>query len=475
MLSVAEIASEIQSYLFFRAFPQDLILQLAGMLTCRLVKKGDVFLKEGQSNHCLFFLRSGRVSISLQGEVIGNSQVVGDVFGDMSVISNNPTATTLFASEDCEFFVLDTHQFQVVDSQKSEKLNALIYRVYSVILIDRLMKMNEKARLFEILHRELHEAQSQLRRSGGRALFLESNQKQQLMARMAVGGTGIELDIAGDENQASEFLQSKEYDLLFCEDRYIRFLKHAWADGKAKNYVLLTTKDMQSNLEALKDLPFVDHVVSFETQDRSAMVKTILITLTKVLTRDFFGVEKYLSWGAAIESKQVANSKDRLKLRTDMEEHFAAMGVRRSFLDRMSTVSEELLMNAVYDAPVDGFGKPLHNYTSRKEEIQLESHQESTFRYGSDGNILAISVTDPFGSLSKDTIHHYLLSNYRGDLEHNEAAKKGAGRGLHQIIENSDLTIFNVRKGQRTEVICLFYLDRSTREGRPSLHYFFCN
>jgi hypothetical protein len=51
--------------------------------------------------------------------------------------------------------------------------------------------------------------------------------------------------------------------------------------------------------------------------------------------------------------------------------------------------------------------------------------------------------------------------------------KGGAGRGLHQIIENSDLTIFNVKKGIRTEVICLFNIDGQKREAQPSFHYFF--
>lgn len=149
------------------------------------------------------------------------------------------------------------------------------------------------------------------------------------------------------------------------------------------------------------------------------------------------------------------------------------MGVRSSVLDRVNTASEEMLMNAIYDAPVDSKGNALFNHLTRKEEVVLDTHQQSQLRYGSDGMLLAVSVVDPFGALSRDIIIDYLLSCYNGVAGSLNETKGGAGRGLHQIIENSDLTIFNVKKGVRTEVICLFNLDGQKRETQPSFHYFF--
>ncbi|HWU42330.1 MAG TPA: hypothetical protein VN132_02795, partial [Bdellovibrio sp.] len=67
----------------------------------------------------------------------------------------------------------------------------------------------------------------------------------------------------------------------------------------------------------------------------------------------------------------------------------------------------------------------------------------------------------------------YLISCYKGAAGSLNTNKGGAGRGLHQIIENADLTIFNVKKGVRSEVICLFNIDGHKREAQPSFHYFF--
>ncbi len=99
-----------------------------------------------------------------------------------------------------------------------------------------------------------------------------------------------------------------------------------------------------------------------------------------------------------------------------------------------------------YDAPVDSQGHAVFNHISRKEEVQLDTHQQSHLRYASDGVLLAVAVKDPFGSLSKDIIVDYLLTCYNGQAGSLNTNKGGAGRGLHQIIENADLTVFNVKK-----------------------------
>lgn len=180
-----------------------------------------------------------------------------------------------------------------------------------------------------------------------------------------------------------------------------------------------------------------------------------------------------MTWGVDIQSRTVAKSTQREELREEIVAYFKNMGIRSSVLDRVNTVAEEMLMNAIYDAPLDGTGKPLFNHKSRKEEITLDTHQQAQLTYASDGMMLAIGVRDPFGGLSKDTIVNYLMRCYFGDPTQPNEGKGGAGRGLHQIIENADLTVFNVKKGVRTEVICLFNVDGMKKEAQPSFHYFF--
>ena len=158
-----------------------------------------------------------------------------------------------------------------------------------------------------------------------------------------------------------------------------------------------------------------------------------------------------------------------------METYFSGLGVRSTMLDRVRIVAEELMMNAIYDAPLDGFGKPIFNHLPRTETVDLERDQWGEFRFACDGTLAAISVADPFGGFQLQTLIDYLERNYNSNGESVQiAGKGGAGRGLHQIVESSDLVVFNVVDGVRTEVIAFFDLDpRAKDEAKtPAFHFF---
>lgn len=470
----ADIAKELKAYSFFKSFSDDLLLQISTMVHEQSFNEKDFVLQEGQQNASLFFLRSGRAEVSLAGEIVATLDQPGEVIGEMSVITANPTVTTVRALTPLQCFVIRSDDFSHVHPKDRDRLQALLYRVYCVVLAERLVKTNEKARLFEILNRELHEAQNALKKGeGGRVLLIEPDKKQQLPVRMALGGTGVHLDIAASIEEARTFMQNQSYDIVLSEDSCVSVLKEASEKKLAPNLVLLTNKDVRGNLEVLRDNRYIEHIISRDNEDRSATIRYVLTTLGKLINKDLFGLDKYLSWGAEAQKRMVVRSGQREELREEMLAYFKKSGVRNSVLERVNTVVEEMLMNAIYDAPTDASGKSIFNHVTRKQEVNLDTHQQSQFRYASDGILLAVSVTDPFGSLDKGTIIDYLETCYNGAAGSLNGQKGGAGRGLHQIVENSDLTIFNVKKGVRTEVICLFNLDGQKRVAQPSFHYFF--
>lgn len=470
----SEVAKELKGFLFFKSFSEDLLLQVSTMTELRSYKAGDFILREGDHNQSLYFLRSGKIEVLLADEVVAILQSPGEVMGEMSVVSSNPVATSLRILADAECFVIDTASFEHVHPKDRDHFKSLLYRIYSVILSERLKKTNEKARLFEISNRELQEVKN-LERAGitGKVVMLEPEKKLQVIARLALGGTGVDLTIVNTVEEAEAALRDDGADLLICEDKNIEFLRQAYDNKWAKSFLLMTTSQISHSLDKLAQLPFVDNVVSRNVDDRSAASKALLTSINKVITKDIFGTEKYLSWGVEIINQDVVHSAQRGELKEKMLEHFQRFGIRSSLLDRVNTVAEEMLMNAIYDAPVDSGGKSLFNHMSRKEEIRLDSHQQSHLRYACDGINLIVSVEDPFGSLTKEIIINYLKSCYEGRAGSLNTNKGGAGRGLHQIIEGSDLTVFNVKKGARTEVICIFNLEAAKAEAQPSLHYFF--
>lgn len=478
-LHPAVIASEIKNYSFFRKFSEDLLLQVSTMTDVLVVKQGDLILKEGDVNYCLYFIRSGRADVLLAGEVVATLTNQGDVFGEMSVVSENKVTTSIRAATDIECFVLDSRNFNHVHPKDKDHFLSILYRLYSIILADRLIKTNEKARLFEIANRELYQAQQSLVGfADKKILLIESDKKQLVLAKMAVGGTGVNLEIASDLPSATQFIESQVFDAIMCNHDCLDSLQIAKLsnlNSEAK-LMYLSDKDLPETFEALKKFPYVNNLISRDEENRTDTVKTILTAMSKIFSQDMFGLEKYQTSGVTIYSKIVKSSDQRSILRDDLMQFLKSLGLRNTFIERCDMVAEELLMNAIYDAPTDANGKPLFNHFQRQQEVFLDSHQQAMLRYSCDGVAFAISVMDPFGSLEKSTLLKYLEKCFQGHSGHADehiGQKGGAGRGLHQIIENSDLTIFNVKKGIRSEVVCLFYLESSKRSSKPSFHFFF--
>lgn len=317
---------------------------------------------------------------------------------------------------------------------------------------------------------------SEATKESHRVLLLESDRKQQLVAKMALGGTGVELEVISQLDQFQAQLEQGPYDLIFCDMALSEALKTAKNLNFKGEMVLVHSLDIKSAVNELRAFDFVGHMLTRDPDDRTYTVKSIVTTITKILNRDYFGLEKYLSWGVEVQELPLNNSDQRADKIQSMQESLKSLGVRGTLLERCGTVAEEMLMNAIYDAPTDGQGKSLFNHLARTEKVDLPAGQEVVLRFACDGNFVAVSVEDCYGSLPKKILLDYLANNYSDQAgQMNEAQEKGgAGRGLHQIIENSDLTVFNVRKGYKTEVISIFNIDSNKeKESRPTLHYFF--
>lgn len=478
-LHPAVIAQEIKKFIFFRSFSEDLLLQVSTMTDLLVIKQGDFILKEGDINHCLYFIRYGKAEVLLAGEVVATLGIPGEVFGEMSVVNDSVVMTSIRAAADMECFVIDSRNFNHVHPKDKDHFLAILYRIYSIILADRLAKTNEKARLFEIANRELYQAQQSLVGYGDKkVLLVESDKKQLVLAKMAVGGTGVALETASDVGTAKDEILKNKFDVILCNHECLEAFKEAQHSSlnSSSKFLYLSDKDLASTFETIKEHPYINNLISRDSENRTETVRTILSAISKVFSQDLFGLEKYLTPGVTIYSKIVKASDQRKTLRSDLTHFLKTLGLRNTVIDRCDLVTEELLMNAIYDAPTDSQGKPLFNHFERQNEVYLEPHQQAVMRYSCDGVAFAISVMDPFGALEKETLMHYLekcISGHSGHTGDAVGKKGGAGRGLHQIIENSDLTIFNVKRGVRTEVICLFYMESAKRESNPSFHFFF--
>src|SRR5205807_897876 len=70
-------------------------------------------------------------------------------------------------------------------------------------------------------------------------------------------------------------------------------------------------------------------------------------------------------------------------------------------------INEEMMMNAIYDAPVAAKVPRLVDKL-RTSGIALEPAEYAELSYAFDGKVLGLAITDPFGTLERNTFFTYI-------------------------------------------------------------------
>jgi hypothetical protein len=183
----------------------------------------------------------------------------------------------------------------------------------------------------------------------------------------------------------------------------------------------------------------------------------VTVTVAKLLARDLFGVDKVLPWGVRVYSALVSDYNEKSAAIATIGEFAQAMGVRRKYREQIDQCIDEMLMNALYDAPVDDAGKPLFADVPVRERVLMRANEKALVQYGCDGERFAVSVRDAFGTLRKETILQYLDKCLHASEQIDRKAG-GAGLGLYLIANSTSDVSFHIFAGSATEVICSFDL-----------------
>lgn len=208
-----------------------------------------------------------------------------------------------------------------------------------------------------------------------------------------------------------------------------------------------------SSLEAFVGLmrsPCLNHVLV-----RSDNLSSLTITALKLFTGDMFGIEKYLPPGLQVHLTRVRDYNGRSRAIDSVLAFAEAAGVRRQIRTAIGQVCEELLMNALYDAPVDDGGHAIFAEVDPHARLEKQSPRPVSIRYATTPQHFAVAVRNRFGTLGKQHILNYLEKCLHSP---NQIDRKtyGAGLGLYLIANNAAQFIVNLAPGMASEVVCTF-------------------
>lgn len=192
-------------------------------------------------------------------------------------------------------------------------------------------------------------------------------------------------------------------------------------------------------------------------------------------------VTALMHWGATqlVWAPRTGHERDRVV--AEVGEVVLRAGGDAPMAERVSGLAHELLMNAMYEAPVDAYGRPRHA-RDRTRDVVLGESERPTLRLVTDGVLLAVEVADPFGGLERAHVFGSVARGLAGrqgaeaDAEPGtDPAGQAAHTGMIQLHRDSAVLLVDVQRGQSSRVISVHELNTSARDirGMPgSLHYF---
>jgi hypothetical protein len=213
-------------------------------------------------------------------------------------------------------------------------------------------------------------------------------------------------------------------------------------------------------------------VISLLCHDERFDDDEFIATATKGLRGEVFGLQKYFPWGVTTFSMLVKSYEEKGRAIDVLNRYAHLAGVRGPVRDRIQLVADELMMNALYHAPVDEQGLEIYRGRSLKELARLDEVSPIQVQYGCSGRYFGIAVRDGGGSLTRARALEYLTKARTGAAIENKAT--GAGLGLVSVLRSVSKLVFNLERTSSTEVIGLFDMDlfAKGKVGARSLHLF---
>ena len=187
-------------------------------------------------------------------------------------------------------------------------------------------------------------------------------------------------------------------------------------------------------------------------------------TVEKILGERPFGPFQYLDPDGKRLQISVRDSRDKGRLVEEITSFFLEAGAHARVAEGMAAAADELLTNALYNAPTGPDGARRYAHFARNVPVQLEAGEAVTVSFGSDGKRLCLGAADPFGSLSVEQVVDYLAKCFAKGADQVDTKAGGAGLSFYTLFNLVHHLAVSVAPGKQTEVVGLVRLGRNYRE-----------
>lgn len=231
--------------------------------------------------------------------------------------------------------------------------------------------------------------------------------------------------------------------------------------------VVLVVKNVKlTDIVTMADMGF-EHIVQ---RDREDFAQELLAAALMVVRPKAFLNNPVPFFLSGFASEKVINDPDRnLIMRfTKSQEKKTLLDWLEQFLKRKKQtsairdlclqVADEMITNALFNAPIRPSGKRVFKDMARNSDIELPTNKAaSLFACFADQRVV-LGCEDSFGSLEKSTLMEHLMAMFKESRAQVSYTGGGAGLGFRYLLENAANFYVLVNPGVSTVVACGFML-----------------
>jgi hypothetical protein len=183
------------------------------------------------------------------------------------------------------------------------------------------------------------------------------------------------------------------------------------------------------------------------------------------LTPAPFGIGRYFPKGTATQKIALRRSAQKTAAVEALNTFLTKRGVASRLAQLAAQAADELIMNAVFDAPVDAEGRRFRKEVDRNADFELRpDHVDIEIACADE--YTGICVADAYGSLQRGILMGLLKKDYQGRSYNLKSEEHGAGLGVHGLIQAGLSVLFVCKPGLRTEVTVFFPNTKTYRDFR---------
>ncbi|MEQ1571232.1 MAG: hypothetical protein ABMA64_36735 [Myxococcota bacterium] len=242
-------------------------------------------------------------------------------------------------------------------------------------------------------------------------------------------------------------------------------------------------RSLRAVLDLARDEPRIRNVLGWQAGAPSPRPSELAMVVRRLLTPDLPlpPLDRLVPWGGFRAVYRPATAAERDEAVNELSDRLLAIGVNERSAARAAEVAHELVTNATFTAPIDGWGRPKYA-RDRRAPITVEAREVPTMELVCDGQQLAVEVSDAFGRLKDEHVLASVIRTIDNAMRDDDSRGPmldtgggGAGLGLGLVYASCVAMITEVVPGRSTRVAWFHDLDLHPREYRglpASVHLF---